>query len=638
MQFNTNYSKILEDMRKFFLTHKTKDINFRITALKKLKNTILKHEQDILCAVKKDLGKSDFEAYSSEIGFVLHDIDYQLKNIKKFSKPIKVKTPLINMPGKSFIVKEPYGVALIISPWNYPFQLLISPLIGAIASGNCAILKPSEISENTAIVINKIISETFDENYIKVIEGDAKTSSELLNLKFDYIFYTGSTAVGKIVMQKAAENLTPVTLELGGKSPTIVDKTANITTSARRIVWAKFLNSGQTCIAPDYLYVHSEIKEELIQKLKEIIEQFYTIRPIESKDYSRIISNKHFNRLKDLLSNTKIIKGGSYDREKLFIEPTLIEGDWESKIMQEEIFGPILPIFEYNNEDKLIEKLNSLPKPLAMYIYSNNNNTINNFIKNTSTGGMAINDSISHIIGNMPFGGVGDSGMGSYHGKQTFDTFTHKKSILKRNSIFDPKLRYPPYKFNLDKIKKLMKLIWKNPSTSYNQTNIYIKAHTSNYMANLKYKGILYKSTGEYEIAKFLDKMDILFEYEFPIAVVDDSKTKIWYPDFYLKEYQMVIEYFGMYSHNKQYRENAEYKKEVYKTCGVQFVPIYDLRPNWEEYLLKTVLNFIDYKSNMMSKKIEKLEKSKKFSNIIKNIFKSKKPFLAKKFNIKKKE
>ncbi len=460
IEINENYKKIIQNAREYFLSGESKNLDFRKKSLLKLKNTILKYETQILDALKKDLGKNNFEAYISEIAFVLKEIDFQIKNLNKFAKTEKVKTQIINQIGKSYIYKEAFGVVLIISPWNYPFQLLISPLIGAISAGNCVILKPSEISENTSKILKLIIEETFEKKYISLFEGGAEETSKILENKFDYIFYTGSTNVGKIIMEKAAKNLSPVTLELGGKSPTIVDKSADLKISAKRIIWAKLFNCGQTCVAPDYLLIDSRIKEKFIEILKKQIKEFYGENILENENYGKIINIKHFNRLKNYLDGANIICGAKTNAEKLFIEPTLIEANWEDKIMQEEIFGPILPIISFDNIDEIIAKINSLPKSLAIYVYSKDKIIQDKFIYQTSSGGICINDSLSHVASNyLAFGGVGDSGMGSYHGKYSFMTFSHKKSILIKSFLLDLKFKYPPYKISINKIKAILKFL-----------------------------------------------------------------------------------------------------------------------------------------------------------------------------------
>lgn len=453
------FEKILSEINKFYRINKTKDIKFRIDSLKKLRESIIEYESEILDAIRLDLGKGEFEGYSSEIGFVIKELDYLISNLKNISKPQKVKTSLINFPGKSKLVNEPYGVALVIAPWNYPFQLTLGPLIGAVGAGNCCVVKPSEVSSNSAKVIEKIILSAFDENHVRVILGDSLVASKLLDLKFDYIFYTGSTQVGRIVMEKAAKNLTPVTLELGGKSPVIVDRTSNLKAASRRVVWGKFLNCGQTCIAPDYLYVHEDVKEEFLKLMFYEIENFYGNNTKSSSYYGKIINSRHFERLESYLPGNKILYGGDLDIEKLYFSPTIIEGNWNLKVMSEEIFGPILPVFSYTDEDEVISIINSKPKPLALYLFSKSSKTIDNFINNTSSGGVCINDTISHILGDLPFGGVGESGMGKYHGRWTFDTFSHKKGVLLKNPNVDPKFRYPPYKMSLKQIKRLFRFI-----------------------------------------------------------------------------------------------------------------------------------------------------------------------------------
>ncbi|WP_416197126.1 MAG: Aldehyde dehydrogenase [Sporanaerobacter sp.] len=448
---------VLEEQKNFYKTGITKELNFRMTNLNKLKNIILKNEKHIMEGLKKDLNKSEFESYSTEIGISLSEITYTTKNLKNWVKPKKVKTPLTAFKAKSYIYPEPYGNTFIVSPWNYPFQLSITPLIGSIAAGNTAIIKPSSTSYHTSRVLEELINSNFNREYIFVSTGEE--SKTLLDEKFDYIFYTGSVSVGKLVMEKAAKHLTPVTLELGGKSPCIVDKDGDIDLFAKRIVWGKFLNSGQTCVAPDYLLVHKSIKDVLIKNIIKYIEDFYGKNQKDNPDYIRIINEKQFNRLLGLLKSGNIIYGGKHDREALFISPTLMdEVNWDSPIMEEEIFGPIFPILEYEDLDEAIKIVNSHPKPLALYFFSTNNEKIERVIKNTSYGGGCINDTIMHLSSPyLPFGGVGNSGMGSYHGKKSFDTFTHYKSVLKRSNAFDPNFRYPPYKDKINTVKKILK-------------------------------------------------------------------------------------------------------------------------------------------------------------------------------------
>lgn len=451
-----DFNLILLKQRNFFASNKTKDINFRKKQLKKLYYVVKKYEKKLLDALNKDLNKSEFEAYMSEVGFVLSEIRYIEKNLKKWSKAKKVRTPLTQFPGKSYIYSEPYGVCLIISPWNYPFQLTIAPLVGAIAAGNCAIIKPSEYSFNTSKIISMIIKECFDDKYISVIEGGGEVSQSLLKQKFDYIFFTGSEFVGKIVMEAAAKHLTPVTLELGGKSPCIVDGTAKLKLAAKRIIWGKFLNCGQTCVAPDYLLVAKSVKDELINYLKIYINQLF---PFPNEYYPKIINKKHYNRLLSLMDSGTIIIGGKGRSDFNQIEPTILDNvSWDSKIMHEEIFGPILPIITFDTISGVIEKIKNRPKPLALYVFTNSKNNEQLILNNISYGGGCINDTIVHLASPyLPFGGVGNSGIGSYHGKASFDTFSHYKSIMKRPNRLDINLRYPPFNKPLNILKKFLK-------------------------------------------------------------------------------------------------------------------------------------------------------------------------------------
>lgn len=452
---------ISETQRKYFEKGATRDINERIAQLQKFKDSIIKHELDIYKALYKDLGKPSFEGYATEVGFVLSEIEYMIKSIKKLSKPRRVKTPIMFMGASSYIIPEPYGTVLVIGTWNYPVQLTLVPVVGAIAAGNCVVIKPSEVSPSVSSIIAKIISSTFNSEYVACIEGGVETSQQLLSQKFDYIFYTGSTNVGKIVMEAAAKNLTPVTLELGGKSPCIVDKDLNMKDATKRIVWGKLLNAGQTCVAPDYIYVHKEIKDEFIKNVIDRIEEFYGNDPLSSENFCRIISERHFDRLLTLIKDENIVYGGKNSRKKLKIAPTIIEPACEnSKIMQEEIFGPIMPILQYDNFDQVISFVNKRPKPLALYIFSKNENNVSKVLNETSSGGVCINDTINHIsTPHLPFGGVGDSGMGNYHGTMSFETFTHKKSVLRSQTIYDMKVIYPPYKVSINLMKKAFKYL-----------------------------------------------------------------------------------------------------------------------------------------------------------------------------------
>ncbi|MBN1064678.1 MULTISPECIES: aldehyde dehydrogenase [Clostridium] len=453
---------ILKKHNEFFECGETKNIKFRIKQLNLLKNGIKRYENNIYKALNLDLGKNEFESYATEIGFILASIEYSIKNLKSWSKCKKVKTPIYLLPSKSFKMYEPYGTVLIMGPYNYPFQLLFEPLIGAIAAGNCAVIKPSELSLNVSKVISKMIFETFNENYIRCIEGGIETNTALIKSNFDYIFFTGSINVGKTVMRAAANNLIPVTLELGGKSPVIVDESANIKVVAKRIIWGKTLNAGQTCVAPDYVLVHASIKDRLIKEMKKAIQEFYGTDPEKSADFGRIINEKHFKRIKNIIDNDKefIVYGGKTNYKTNYIEPTIMDiTSFECACMQEEIFGPILPVISYNELNEVIRKIKKFPKPLALYVFTNNKSTENKVLSEISSGGVCVNDVITHLVNpNLPFGGVGSSGIGSYHGYNSFLTFSHEKSVLKKSDKLDITLLFPPYnKRKLNIIKKFMK-------------------------------------------------------------------------------------------------------------------------------------------------------------------------------------
>jgi aldehyde dehydrogenase (NAD+) len=448
---------IIHKQRQFFATGKTKDVEWRIEQLRRLKQAIVDEQEAIINAVKADLGRPDFEAYFELAA--ISEINYALKHLKSWVKPKKVRAGIEQFPASAKIYPEPLGVVLIISPWNYPFQLMISPLTGAIAAGNCAVLKPSELAAHTSRAIADIIQKTFDPAYIAVVEGGVETSQQLLEEKFDRIFFTGGTAIGKIVMQAAAKHLTPVTLELGGKSPCIVDYDVDLNYAAKRITWGKYLNAGQTCIAPDYLLVHSRIKSELLTEIKKCVEEFYGDDPSKSPDYSRIISRRHLERLEPLLKDGEIAIGGQTKPEEKYIAPTVIDRiSWESPVMQEEIFGPILPVLEYTDLTEAIAQINARPKPLALYVFSKDKQKQEQVLQETSSGGVCINDTVMQVgVSTLPFGGVGDSGIGSYHGKASFDTFSHYKSVLKKGFRLDPNWRYPPYKDKLSLLKRIIK-------------------------------------------------------------------------------------------------------------------------------------------------------------------------------------
>lgn len=450
---------IAKKQRNYFYQGETLSVDFRKKQLMKLKKTLIAHQDDIVEAVHKDFGKSSFETYVTEIQVVYDEINYMLKNLKKLAKPQKVRTPLLHFYSKSKIMHDPLGTVLIISPWNYPLALALTPLAGAIAAGNCAVIKPSEVSSHTSALISKIITENFDEQYLTVYEGEADTTQTLLKQGFDHCFFTGSTEVGKKIMQTASETLTPVTLELGGKSPCVVTEDADIVKAACRIVWGKFVNAGQTCIAPDFVLVHESVKHRLILMIQEVLRRFYGEQPLENDDYARIITEKHFDRLVGLMDNESILHGGEYSRDTLSIAPTLVDDpDWDSQIMTEEIFGPLLPIIGYDSIVDTVHTLQDRPKPLAFYLFTESEVYKEFVMGSLSFGGGCINDTLIHFANlNMPFGGVGHSGMGNYHGKYSFDTFTHFKSVTEKTTLFDIPLRYPPYSSKvLDWLEKMM--------------------------------------------------------------------------------------------------------------------------------------------------------------------------------------
>ncbi|MEI5907771.1 aldehyde dehydrogenase [Bacillus spongiae] len=442
----------------YFATGKTRPLIEREMTLKKLQTLIDEHENDILLALKKDLNKSETEAYMTEIAIIKDEIKHLLKNFKKWAKPKKVKTALTHFGTKGVQVPEPYGTTLVIAPWNYPFQLAVSPMLGAIAAGNTVILKPSELTPNLSAVLVKIVNPHFDSGFLHVVEGGVEETQQLLEQKFDYIFFTGSVPVGKIVMEAASKHLTPVTLELGGKSPCIVHHDVDLSLAAKRVAFGKLTNVGQTCIAPDYLYVHKSIKDDFILELQKAIHRFYGVNPIQNETYGKIVNERHFNRVKSYLKDGKILFGGNVDQTLHKIEPTLISPDrLDSPVMQEEIFGPVLPILEYESIDEVIDFVNGRPKPLALYLFTKDAELQKRITTTISYGGGCINDTLMHIATPyLPFGGVGESGMGNYHGKNSFSTFSHYKSVLKQTNLFDFSFRYPNAKNGLKIIKKLM--------------------------------------------------------------------------------------------------------------------------------------------------------------------------------------
>lgn len=450
---------IISSQREFFKSQKTKDLDYRLSLLRALKVEILANEQAVIGALNKDFKKSEFEGYLSEFGIVISELNFAIKNLKRWAKPKRIKSSLLTFPSKDYLYPEPFGTALIIAPWNYPFLLAMEPLIMAIAAGNTVVIKPSELTENTSKLITRIIKNVFPETIATSIQGGVEISTELLAQKWDYIFFTGSTHVGKIVAQAAAKHLTPVVLELGGKSPCIIDDSVNLKLVARRLVWGKLLNGGQTCIAPDYVIAKSNIKEDLIAVLKTEINKQYGENPENSLDFPRIVNKNNTKRLETLLQDSNIVFGGKINVNECYISPTLVDQpSLNSQLMQEEIFGPILPILTYNTEEDIEHIIWNLEKPLSLYVFSNKTSFIKSTIEKYSFGGGVINDLLIHF-GNhrLPFGGVGASGMGKYHGKHGFNTFSNTKPIVKRGNWFDPSFRYAPYKGKMS----LLKLVFK---------------------------------------------------------------------------------------------------------------------------------------------------------------------------------
>jgi aldehyde dehydrogenase (NAD+) len=450
-----------KSQQEYFASGATKNVDYRISCLKKFRDVLKSKEDEVYKVLEKDLGKSNFEAFLTEYNVIIGELDKYIKNSKKWSQPQTVLPSILNFPSTAKIYKEPYGNALIISPWNYPFQLALGPLIGAVAAGNTVILKPSEFSENTSALLDAIITEAFEPKHVAVVTGDAEVSKKLTALKWDYIFFTGSPQVGKIVYQAAAQHLTPVTLELGGKNPCVIDKTAKIKVAAKRIVWAKFLNAGQTCIAPDYILIHESKKAEFTEELIVQIENFLGKDQKSSPDYPRIIRTAHLENLLEMLESETVIYGGNHDKENLYLAPTLLdEPARESKVMKDEIFGPILPIITYRDRSDIEKWINSYEKPLGGYCFTEDKKFAQWFIKSFSYGGGVINDSIVQFVNErLPFGGVGNSGIGSYHGRKTFDVFSHHKSMVHRRTWLDLTVKYPPYKGKLKRIKKLLRFV-----------------------------------------------------------------------------------------------------------------------------------------------------------------------------------
>ncbi|MEM6720105.1 MAG: aldehyde dehydrogenase [Bacteroidota bacterium] len=454
-----NCSQIVQAQKDFFKTRQTLDVSYRKKALKKLLKEVKKRENDICDALYADFKKSKFESVLSETGIVISELGLAIKKLKSWAKPKRVWPAMLNFPSKDRIHSEPYGTSLIIAPWNYPYQLALAPLIGAVAAGNTVVLKPSELTPNTSKILEEIIGEVFDEQHVKVVQGGVSIAQELLAQRWDYIFFTGSINVGKIVAQAAAPHLTPVTLELGGKNPCIVDMYTDLQLTARRIVWGKFLNGGQTCIAPDYLIVRAKIKFDFTKALIEEIEAAYGKNPQESPDFPRIINKKNFQRMANMLVGEKVLYGGQTDANDLYIAPTLLdEPALDSTVMRDEIFGPILPILVYDSLEDISNIIHQYEKPLSLYVFSKDKKFANRMIAHHSFGGGAINDTVTHFVNHrLPFGGVGNSGIGAYHGKGSFDTFSHKKSITNKKTWLDIPVRYAPYKGKLGILKIFQK-------------------------------------------------------------------------------------------------------------------------------------------------------------------------------------
>jgi aldehyde dehydrogenase (NAD+) len=447
----------LQRLRVHFNSGITKEYSFRKEQLKKLKASILKHEQDLYDALYADLKKSPEETWVTETGFVISELNAAIKNLHLWMHPENVETNLLNLPSTSKVLKEPLGVVLIIGPWNYPFQLLINPLIGAIAAGNCVVLKPSEFASATDVVMKKIIEGVFPPEYVLYVQGDGATvvPEMMNNFAFDHVFYTGSTVVGRIIYKMAAEKLVPVTLELGGKSPGIVESDANIKVAARRITIAKFSNAGQMCVAPDYVLVHESVKEKFISAITDVLKNFFTDKPEQSYNYGKIINQKQFDRIAGYLSNAKIIFGGRTDQQQLFIEPTLLDNvSINDAVMKEEIFGPVLPLISFKTKEEALKIIEQHPNPLAFYVFTSSNEKENDWLNSVAFGGGCVNNASWHLTNHhLPFGGRGFSGTGNYHGKYSFDTFSHKKAVMKTPTWFDPAIKYPPFKGKLKLFK-----------------------------------------------------------------------------------------------------------------------------------------------------------------------------------------
>jgi aldehyde dehydrogenase (NAD+) len=456
-----DFAPLIARQRAFFQSDGTRSMEFRRAQLQKLQSVLCGHEPDLFEALHADLRKSKHEAYATEQGLVLSEIRHAYRHLGAWMKPERRPTPLLAWPGRSFIQAEPYGVALIIGPWNYPLQLLLAPLVGAIAAGNCAVLKPSEFAPRTATVVAELIRAAFPEDYITVVQGERDVAEALLRKRFDTIFFTGSTPVGRAVVAAAAKHLTPVTLELGGKCPCLVCADAPLETTARRIVWGKFLNAGQTCVAPDFVLVDHRLRHALVEAMKKALREFYGDDPQRSPDYSRIVNRRHLDRLIGLLASGQLAHGGQHDVNDLFLAPTILTGaSWDAPLLQEEIFGPILPVLEFDTLDDALALLGDRPIPLALYLFTKDRAIQEHVLGKTRSGGVCLNDTVVHMVGKaLPFGGLGESGLGAYHGKASFDSFSHRRSVLRRSFAFDPKRRYPPPRTSLTALKRAYRFL-----------------------------------------------------------------------------------------------------------------------------------------------------------------------------------
>lgn len=456
-----NFTAAVQRQRTFFESGATRSLEFRRAQLRKLQAALVTRESALIAALHADLRKSPTEAYATEIGLLQSEIRHTLRHLPAWLQPRRRRAPLVAWPAAGFIQPEPYGVALIIGPWNYPLQLLLAPLVGAMAAGNCAVLKPSEFAPHTAAAIGELMGATFAPEYLALIPGEREVAEGLLGEKFDAIFFTGSTAVGRSVMAAAARHLAPVTLELGGKSPCIVCADAPLATTARRLVWGKFMNAGQTCVAPDFVIVDRQVRDRLVAAMQQALQEFYGDDPRQSPDYGRIINRQHFDRLTGYLRSGQVRHGGQHDAGDLYIAPTILtDAPPDAPVMQEEIFGPILPVIAFDKLEDALELLRDRPAPLALYLFSRDRTTQERVLAATRSGGVCINDTVTHMVGkDLPFGGLGDSGLGAYHGKASFDCFTHHRSVLRRSFAFDPKLRYPPPRVTLGTLKRALRFL-----------------------------------------------------------------------------------------------------------------------------------------------------------------------------------